>query len=245
MAFTMERWYEAARQRFAVRRYERGPNEEELDALRKQAESLSARGVRIVLAQGEKVFAPVLMGSGRIKGTDWFAAFLCKDAQAFSVGYLGEAFILECTAMGLGTCWLGMYNKKAVAAALELREGETLSCITPVGIAAEQYAARPRKPLNKLTGLNQAQLQALPEWQQHALDCARRAPSATNAQPWRFVVEGENLRIVNINSNFGYGKLDCGIAMLHMELGAAHGGVAGDWDMEGTDAVLKPTSYDN
>lgn len=245
MAFTMERWYEATGQRFAVRKYERGPNEEELTALKKQAEALSARGVRIVVAQGEKAFAPVIMGSGRVKGTDWFAAFLCKDAEPYSVGYLGEAFILECTALGLGTCWLGIYNKKAVAAALELQEGETLSCITPLGVAAEKYASRPRKPLNKLTGLNQSQLQGLPEWQQYALGCARRAPSATNAQPWRFVVEEENLRIVNTSSNYGFGKLDCGIAMLHMELGAAHGGVAGDWEMQGTDAVFKPMSYGN
>ncbi len=245
MAFTMERWYAATAQRFAVRKYKEEPNEEELESLREEARKLSAHNVRIVIGYSEKAFAPILMGSGKVKGTGLFAAFLSKNAEPFSVGYLGETFILECTARGFGTCWLGIYNKKAVAAAIDMQKDETLTCITPIGIPAESYAARARKPLNKLTGLNQEQLQSLPEWQQHALECARRAPSATNAQPWKFLVEAENIRIMNTSSNYGFGKLDCGIAMLHLELGAAHGGVAGDWSMENGDAVFVPTSYDN
>lgn len=241
MAFTMERWYEATEKRFAVRKYERGPNEEELNELKKQAESISAMGVRIAIGTSEKAFAPaVSIGKGRIKGTNCFAAFLSKDAQPHSVGYLGEAFVLECAAMGVGTCWMGIYNKKEVAKAIGLQQGETLTCITPLGIPGEPYVARPRKTPDKVTGLTQQQLQALPQWQQYALECARKAPSAVNAQPWRFVVEGENIRVMNTGSNYGFGKIDCGIAMLHMELGAAHGGIAGDWEMAEGDALFKP-----
>ncbi len=45
--------------------------------------------------------------------------------------------------------------------------------------------------------------------------------------------------------NFGFGMLDCGITMLHLELGAAHGGVAGDWTLDGDDAIFHPTSFEN
>lgn len=245
MAFTMERWHSAVGQRFSVRKYRQEPNAEELETLFAQAKSLSACGVRIALAQNAKAFSPMLLGAGKVKGTTWFAAFLSRNADENMVGYLGEAFVLECTAMGLNTCWLGMYNKKTVAAAIRMSEDEELTCITPIGIGAESYAARPRKPLDKLTGLSQEELQGLPEWQRMALECARMAPSATNAQPWRYVIEGESIRVCPTGNNFGFGKIDCGITMLHLELGAAHGGVAGEWKKEGTDSIFMPTSYEN
>lgn len=241
----LERWYEAASSRFAVRKYRGAPNSKDIADLKKQAASLSAHGVRIAIATDDKAFASILLGSGKVKGTNVFAAFISEEAEPSSVGYLGEAFVLECTAMGLGTCWLGMYNKRNVASAVRLKKGEKLTCITPIGIPDERYTARPRKPLDKLTGLNQEQLQNLPEWQQYALECARRAPSATNAQPWSFDVDGDNMRVICISSNFGFGELDCGIAMLHLELGAAHGGVVGEWVFDDDGAIFKPTSFNN
>lgn len=240
MAFRMERWYSATGQRCSIRKYDGEPDEQTLQALQAQAQALSTRGVRIVLGSDPKAFSSLFLGSGRIKGTTCFAAFLSKDGMSHNAGYLGEAFVLECTAMGLSTCWVGMYNKKAVAAAVGLQEGETLTCIAAIGVSEEPYAARPRKPLEKLVGLTEEEIKALPSWQQYALICARIAPSATNGQPWRFLVEEENIRICCTGNNYGYANLDCGIAMLHMELGAAHGGVAGDWVMEENDAVFKP-----
>ncbi|MDL2235354.1 nitroreductase family protein [Christensenellaceae bacterium OttesenSCG-928-L17] len=244
MAFTMERWHSAVGQRFSVRKYQGDPSSEELEQLFEKAKQLSVRGVRIVVAQAPRVFAGGLLRGNRVKGTTWIAAFLSKNGMSQDVGYLGEAFVLECAAMGVGTCWMGIYNKKAVLEVVKLNEGETLTCITPLGVSAEKYAARPRKTLDKLTGLTQAQLQDLPQWQQYALSCARMAPSATNTQPWRYVVEGEHIRVCCTGSNYGYGKLDCGITMLHLELGAAHDGVVGEWVQEGDDAIFKPTSYE-
>lgn len=245
MSFTMERWHSAAGQRFAVRKYREEPTEEEIETLRAQADALSARGVRIVLAHDSRAFSPILLGAGRVKGTGWYAAFVNTGADPRTVGYLGEAFVLECTAMGFGTCWLGIFNKKIACQAAGVKEGETLPCITPIGIAGEPYAARPRKPLDQLTGLSQQRMQELPEWQRYALECARMAPSATNTQPWRYIVQGEEIRVRCTGNNFGFGMLDCGITMLHLELGAAHGGVAGDWTLDGGDAIFHPTSFEN
>ncbi len=224
----MKRWYDAAQKRYSVRKYESEPDLEQMLALERAAESLCARGVRVAVAVDERAFRGI-KGS-RIKGTTAFAAFLSSDAEPFAVGYIGEAFILECTAMGLGTCWLGAnFSKSGVSKAIGLREGEKLVCVTPIGIPAEPYAKRPRKSIEELTWLNDAEYAALPGWQREAIACARMAPSAINAQPWEFLPDGDGVTVRRASLNFGFGALDCGIAMLHMELGAAHAGVTGTW----------------
>ncbi len=242
MEFMMERWHSAVTQRFSVRKYSAPPTDAEWAALEDMANMLSVNGARVALCREHKAFAPLFLGYGRIKGTDCFAALIVKDAPPYTAGYLGEALALECTAMGLGTCWLGMFNKKVVQEAVPLAEGESVRCILAIGTPGEPYAARPRKTLSRLTGLDQQSLQALPQWQQRALTCARMAPSAVNAQPWRFEVAEDSIRLMCTSANHGYGRLDFGIAMLHVELGAAHCGVAGDWTTESEDcAVFRPT----
>ncbi len=242
MHYTMERWYSASGQRFSMRSYAGAPDAEEMAALEKAADFLSGSTVRIVLCREEKVFKPILFGSGKVKGTDCFAVVVQRGEEMTRCGYIGESFILECTALGLGTCWLGATYKKSAAIRLaELEKNESVACIISVGKPGESYVGRPRKSLCDLTGLSQEALVNLPEWQQHALSCARLAPSAVNGQPWRFIVDGEELGIRRTGVNFGFSKLDQGIAMLHMELGASHASVAGRWRQEGDTAIFSIT----
>ncbi|MEG1547228.1 MAG: nitroreductase family protein [Clostridia bacterium] len=230
MRFNMERWYSATGQRFSVRNYNGEPENDEIASLQNTARVLSMRGVRIELGMHDKAFDQGLLGT-KMQGTSCFAAFISNGALPESIGYMGEAFILECTALGLGTCWVGAtYNKGVVAKCVELAEGERVVCVTPIGIANERYVGRPRKMLSKLTGLTQERLMSLAEWQQRALECARLAPSAVNGQPWEFIAGENSITVKRTNNNFGYGALDCGIAMLHTELGAAHCGASGEWE---------------
>lgn len=241
MERNMERWYNAVGQRFSVRRYEGAPPEEDLMSLREAAALSSARGVRIELLRSENFFARSIFGYGRIQGTDCLAAIVSSGAEPETAGYLGETFALECAAMGLGTCWLGLPQfKRAAMKELELGEGEKLVIVMAFGVPAEKYAGRPRKGLDKLTGLTQDELIALPEWQQRALECARLAPSAMNAQPWEFLPDENGVAVRRTNENFGYGRLDCGIAMLHVELGAAHCGVFGEWEAAESGKLFRP-----
>lgn len=243
--FHMERWYSVANQRFSVRKYAGDPSEKDLLALKECAQMLSTMGVRIVIGKGEEVFSPLFLGFGKVKGVSTFAAFISKEGKSEMLGYMGEAFILECTALGLGTCWLGgSFKGREVEKLIPLEEGEEVVCITPIGIPAEKYTMRPRKSLAKLTGLSQQELTDLPEWQQRALECARMAPSAINAQPWAFGVKKDRIAVETISQNYGYGKLDCGIAMLHVELGAAHAGVTGDWELSNHERVFIASAYD-
>ena len=70
-------------------------------------------------------------------------------------------------------------------------------------------------------------------WIKTALEAARIAPSAGNRQPWRFNISEDSITVFT-NSNrrdFRVSKdLDCGIAMLHIELGALVSGVKGSWE---------------
>jgi hypothetical protein len=233
METPMERWYKATQARFSVRAYTSDPTEAQFAALRQAASQLSARGVRIDVMRDERVFTG-LFGK-KINGTNTFAAILSRGARPETAGYIGEAFVLECTSMGLHTCWLGAsFSKQGVSKAIRLHEGEKLVCIVSIGQSAEKYVARKRGTIAELTEINDEQFARLPEWKRCAVECARMAPSATNAQPWSFDTSGAGIGVENVSWNFGWGRLDCGIAMLHVELGAAHCGVGGEWK-EGKD----------
>lgn len=235
MDSTMERWYKAAKERFSVRKYTESATNEELKKLKEVASFLKTGGVRIVVGRREGIFSPLI---GRmISGTETFAAIVSDDPEEdYTVGLVGESFVLECTAMGLGTCWLGMsYSKSAANSAVKFKnEYEKIRCVISIGhFEKDREIRRSRKQIYELTGLVDTAFRKLPEWQQAAVNCARIAPSARNAQPWEFdILDPNHLQIAQVSRNFGYGELDCGIAMLHAEIGAAHCGVYGDWTIE-------------
>ena len=55
-----------------------------------------------------------------------------------------------------------------------------------------------------------------------------------NRQPWRFYVEPNGITISVDNSLLEWGiskRLDCGIAMLHIEVAALDSGVKGRWEL--------------
>ena len=89
-----------------------------------------------------------------------------------------------------------------------------------------------RKPLEEMvSGLERADW---PQWIEAALTAARIAPSAINRQPWRFYVEPESITVSVDNPRFSFGvskRLDCGIAMLHIEVAALDYGVRGRWEL--------------
>jgi len=82
--------------------------------------------------------------------------------------------------------------------------------------------ARRRKPLNMLvSGAIDA------PWMAAALEAARLAPSARNRQPWRFRLERGAVIIAADRASIPSAiskRLDCGIAMLHFELGRGPAG---------------------
>ena len=83
----------------------------------------------------------------RLQGTHWYV---------LDMGIAGEHFVLQATELGLGTCWIGWYNKKGVRKTLDIPRGWDIAYLLSVGYpAGKTKPPRPRKPLNKILSYNQ------------------------------------------------------------------------------------------
>ena len=71
-------------------------------------------------------------------------------------------------------------------------------------------------------------------------DEARLSPSALNKQPWELDIKEDSIELINNSNNWGFGGVDCGIAMLHLELGAEFRGVFGEWKFKDGAPVFIP-----
>lgn len=192
----------------------------------------------------EKVFRGIVGNYGRITGAPYYVALIGEIGAPNveeSVGYLGEGVILEATALGLGTCWVsGFFRPEAVKIHIELAEDERVYAVTPIGYTKSDYSAKEKIYASAARSRKRKALSEMVEgqppepWQEKAIDAARIAPSAANRQPWRFVVREKSItvRVDSPKDSDKYPKrLDCGIAMLHIELGARAAGKKGAWTL--------------
>lgn len=194
----------------------------------------------------DKVFKGAIGHYGKIKDAPAFVAFIGDMDNPYiheQVGYLGEGIILEATVLNLATCWVGALFQPEIAASLAgINENERVLAVTPIGHAVEDWSLEERimtgfgrkhqrKPLKELvTGLEEKKW---PMWMKKALEAARLAPSAVNRQPWRFYLEIDSITISvdNLKDTFNISKrLDCGIAMLHIEIASLNCGKKGKWE---------------
>jgi hypothetical protein len=201
----------------------------------------------LINASPDEILRGAIGSYGKIKGAPTLIAFVgdMKDPYVQEkVGYTGEGIVLEATAMGLATCWVGgwMFFRREVAASLlGIGEHEKVLAVTPVGRPAgeptlEETAMtgfglfHTRRPLKEMVaGMESGKL---PYWVKSALEAARLAPSAINRQPWRFHVEPNSITVSMDDPSFNLGiskRLDCGIAMLHIEVAALDSLAKGEW----------------
>jgi nitroreductase len=62
-----------------------------------------------------------------------------------------ENLLLAATELGLGACWVGAFDERAVARELALPDGWRPVAVVPVGFPAEQASSRSRRPLLDVT----------------------------------------------------------------------------------------------
>jgi nitroreductase len=167
-------------------------------------------------------------------------------------GYCMEKNILEATALGLGTCWLGgTFNRSGFAEEMMLGDNELLPAVSPVG-----YAAGSRSIVDRVFRFS-AGSDRRRGWHEIFFDgsidhpmerksagayekplaCLRIAPSASNKQPWR-VIRNNGIFHFYLKRTPGYGNIlgeiklqniDMGIAMCHFELSSKDMGLQGQW----------------
>lgn len=210
---------------------------------------------RLVTESTESVFKGIIGSYGKVKNAPAFIAFIGNMDDPFvqeEVGYTGEGIILEATALGLNTCWVGgFFRPEIVASLIEVSNKERVLAITPVGYAQEFESweeklmtgfgrSHNRLALSKLvTGLPR---EKWPDWVNICLEAARLAPSAANRQPWSFDVQDDGITVFVRTRGpvFNVSKrLDCGIAMLHLEVAAVDSGCKGEWEFLPSPQVAK------
>ena len=219
-------WYDALHQRSSVRKYTGAPDKEQLDRLGVLCRKLSWQGITVRMFKGPGL-------RSQIKGTDVYAVVVAKNGTPMEMeGFMGEALVLEATAMGLGTCWLGAgFYPDIINKNVNLQNDEAVHCVIAIGKADMPKFAPKRKDLTKVCGMNEVQLAELGAWQKDAVLCARLAPSAINMQPWEIKAEGTGVTIEEPQFVLykKYAALDRGIAMLHAAVGAYHAGREAVW----------------
>lgn len=205
---------------------------------------------RLLKSSKDKTLAPARLGTyGFIKGARWFFAGICTESKESLIdyGYQMESIILELTFMGLGTCWLGgTFSRAAFAKGLELREGQVIPAVSPVGYPAEKMGVREKLIRRMATSDRRKQpeelfsrevLRCRNEGIQEALELVRLAPSAENAQPWRIQRSGKQYHfymkpsagVVGTKLNERLQLIDMGISMSHWELSLREAGIEGEW----------------
>ena len=219
-------WYDAMLKRSSVRTYTGAPDKEQLDRLGVLCRKLSWQGITVRMFKGPGL-------KSQIKGTDVYAVIVAKKGTPMELeGYMGEALVLEATAMGLGSCWLGAgFHMDVISRNVNLQNDEVVHCVISLGKANLPAFAPKRKELVKLCGKTEEELAALGTWQKEAVLAARLAPSAINMQPWK--IEADRSSVAIEEPQFvlykKYAPLDRGIAMLHAAVGAYHAGREAIW----------------
>ena len=223
---------------------------------------------RLLAAAPEDEGALKRLGTyGTIRGLSAFLAGAVQTGPRCreDFGYVMESLVLEATALGLGTCWVGgTFTRGTFARRLSASRGERLPAVTAVGVIPDRASAEEglvrrrvggsrRKPWEDL--FFDASVAARPGAPSPAplpaaeagpwadpLEMVRRAPSASNRQPWRVVKDGSRWHFY-LRRTPGYPprfavfllgvddlqQVDMGIAMCHFELAAREKGLAGQW----------------
>jgi nitroreductase len=263
MEIPFQRWYEALLNRRSRRLYKPKPiSDQVLDRFTAACNEFrpfdTARAV--LIRHSEDVFKGIIGAYGKVRGAPFFLAFIGDTGDRYvqeKVGYTGEGVILEATSLGLGTCWVGKsFDRRIASSLITMKEHERVLAVAALGYAAEEESFEERlvtgfgkfhrrKPLIALvSGIPEVEW---PEWIRAALLAARVAPSAANRQPWRFLVEQDSITISvdNLHDSLGISKrLDCGIAMLHIEIAALTCNVSGRWEFLNPPRVAKLTAID-
>lgn len=211
------RLIDAVKLRASCRAYSGGLDAAEYAALSYAMGRYRLPGARLALFPVEEgFFTGMLLGTRRITGCRMAAAVVITDEPLSRIhaGILGESFVLEATALGLGTCWVtGSYKRKNLHVPVSRDEG--VLAVIAVGKPAAPLtppSARHRKPPEHFC---RGDYRAWPDELVDAAALVQAAPSAMNMQPWALYMGPKGEFVLDANDR---AQLDAGIALCHAEL---------------------------
>ncbi|MCR5792637.1 MAG: nitroreductase family protein [Lachnospiraceae bacterium] len=186
-------------------------------------------------AKEKGLSSPVLSGEQL-----YVAGKVAKKPYAdVAFGYAFEKLVLYAWSLGIGTVWIGGTMKRELfEKAAELKEGEMMPCVSPLGYPAAKRSIKEnmmRKGIGADARKAAQELFFENEWEQplniakdmeEVLEMVRLAPSAVNKQPWRIVWKDGVYHFYE-KKDKGYDKeqtgdlqkIDVGIALCHFVMG--------------------------
>lgn len=223
--------------------------------------------VRLALLAASEDDREALKGLGTygfVKNPAGYVVGVMPEAPAHNLedfGFVMEQIVLYVTGQALGSVWLGgTFTKSRFAGAVGLQADESLPAVVALGHPAEgprawdafvrrHAKAGQRLPWDRLffeasgDGSVPPGKPLSPEAAGRyveVLEMVRRAPSASNKQPWRITRAGERWHFY-LQRTRGYAprnallgvadmqRIDMGIAMCHWALTADELGLSGRW----------------
>lgn len=157
-----------------------------------------------------------------------------KEEGMLELGFALEQEVLKITENGYGTCWLGTFNKETFSDFCNLTEKEQIGIVIAVGKAKEEdflntrfrtmAGTIKRKTIQEIC-LNESQ-DTIDKEIINIIQLSILAPSGSNKQPVRVVIEDNKAYFYVLNERF----VDAGIFISHFYLCAKE--VYGDVKVE-------------
>ena len=192
---------------------------------------------------------------GVIRGaSDFFLLGFGEDEDsALTAGFQFEQIVLRAWQLGLGTCWIaGTYKGSEFDQGEKWPDGESLKIICPVGYPEKQrlmekmmrltIGSNNRKPFSELFFEDGFKKPLNPDNKfKEPLEMLRVAPSSTNSQPWRVLVEGNKVMFY-YKPKYPITVIDCGIGICHFYETEKFNGYSGHF-MKETNAPVAPDDW--
>ncbi|MCH5347705.1 MAG: nitroreductase family protein [Oscillospiraceae bacterium] len=198
---------------------------------------------RLLDAKQQKLSCPV------VSGTDLYLGVKAKRVPNadVAVGYSLEMLVLYAQSIGIGTVWVGgTMDRAAFERAMELDADEMMPCMSPLGYPSKKMSIKESMMRKGVKADSRNSFETMffdgdlntpltPEKAgklEYPLEMVRWAPSAVNKQPWRIVVNQNDVHFYLKHSR-GFGskssgdmqKVDMGIALCHFSLAAEERGL--------------------
>lgn len=164
-----------------------------------------------------------------IKAPMYIALNTLNDkAETYVMGAYGmEELITKLNEMGLGTCWITVSDveKTVKESTFNFTDGQVnhlLAVGYPVDTSIKEHRYDDRLGIEDFVFMGDLEHNAsVEELEQYGLDdlfhYARFAPSAYNAQPWRFVVDGGEIKLYIEDYKGIVNLIDAGIIMYYID----------------------------
>ena len=264
--------YQAILARRSVRRYEKRPlDESTLTQIREIVSEVKplipGNRFEVLIKDvlpGENLVT-VLGGYGRIvTPAHYLVPYIAGEKHLLEdLGYRVERIVVQLTALGVGTCYIGSLRREAaVRTRFELPKEARIGALLVFGwpstalggrlfntLMRTAAGAKDKLPAERIFFRDTFDAPAKPPAELAPLiEAARNAPSAVNAQPWRFLWHAERLCLFVKRNNLRYGSgataqyrlYDGGICMANVALALEALGVAGHWRMLAPDEASLP-----